>query len=261
LKYWAAHQKEMTGVSALIEQLDKLLGASSPAHPLVAQLRSKIPQAQNSYLAAFEAYKASDNNFVHGDAAAKGKHRQAACTLAELRAVLSKAELSASEAAALGAKSATTIVVTVMLLVTVVSIGCSILLSSQIVASLQQAVLLADQVAHGDLTAGTNPQGEDGVADFLRSLHAIQTSLITLVATVRHGSEDVANTSTEIAQGNHDLSSRTEQQASALEETASSMEELGSAVSQSAGNARQASLLANNARTLQYVVEMSWDRS
>ncbi len=65
----------------------------------------------------------------------------------------------------------------------------------------------------------------------------------------RIGSE-VDTAASEISAGNANLSARTEQQASSLEETASSMEELTSTVRNNAENARQADLLAANARQL-----------
>jgi methyl-accepting chemotaxis protein len=78
----------------------------------------------------------------------------------------------------------------------------------------------------------------------------MRLGLARVVSHVRHGSEGVANASSEIAHGNHDLSARTEQQASALEQTAASMEQLGDAVRQNADNARQANELAMSASTV-----------
>lgn len=116
--------------------------------------------------------------------------------------------------------------------------------------SLQQAVAATDAVAQGDLTQTIRADGQDEVAQLLRSLAAMQGSLVRVVSTVRQGSESVAAASTQIAQGNQDLSGRTENQASALEETAASMEELGSTVRQNADNAKQANQLAQGASTV-----------
>jgi methyl-accepting chemotaxis protein len=75
----------------------------------------------------------------------------------------------------------------------------------------------------------------------------MQHSLSRVVASVREGSERVANAGSEIAQGNLDLSSRTEQQASAIQQTSASMEELGSTVKQNADSAHEADALAKSA--------------
>jgi methyl-accepting chemotaxis protein len=109
-----------------------------------------------------------------------------------------------------------------------------------------QATQLAQSVASGDLC--TPIEVRDGDKDsMMAQLGLMQSSLSSIVARVRSGSEGVAIASQEIAEGNHDLSARTEQQAAALEETASSMEQLGATVRQNADSAREANQLALNA--------------
>ncbi|MDR0214712.1 MAG: methyl-accepting chemotaxis protein [Comamonas sp.] len=119
-----------------------------------------------------------------------------------------------------------------------------------IIASMQQAVQAADNVAQGDLTQRIEGKGRDEVAQLMGALGRMQQSLVQVVSTVRHGSDSVAVASTQIAHGNQDLSARTESQASALEETAASMEELSSTVKQNADNAQQANQLARSASTV-----------
>ena len=249
-KYWAAHQKQMGEVQSRIQELDQLVDAQSAVRPLTIQLRSEMQAAQAGYAAAFEAYKAANNDPVAGDKAAKGKDRAAAATLNELRTALTAAEAASSENASNGARMATRVAVAVMLLIAAATIAASVWLSRQITAALQKAVQLADRVAHGDLSTRADTRGSDEIAHLMRSLDTMQQNLATLVARVRRGSESLANASGEIAQGNHDLSTRTEQQASALQQTASSMAELGATVSQSADSARQANQLASDASSV-----------
>ncbi|NVO04901.1 MAG: HAMP domain-containing protein [Rhodoferax sp.] len=249
-KYWNSHLKEMDEVRAGIAELDKMVDDKSEAQALVTKLRTSMESAQAGYKSAFAAYKEAANDPVAGDKAAKGKDREAATTLNELRKVLAKSEADTAVVASEGAKSATRIALGVMLIITVVAVLGSIWLSRQIVGALQQAVNLADKVAHGDLSSQVDVQGSDEIAELLRSLKTMQDNLMGLVTKVRQGSESVANASSEIAHGNNDLSARTEQQAAALEQTASSMDELGSTVNHSADNARQASQLATNASSV-----------
>ena len=248
-KYWNSHLKEMKEVQDNIKQLDGLISDNN-AQALVNKLASSMLVAQEGYVKAFAAYKAADGDYLAGDLAAKGKDREAAATLNELRELLSKQEEDSAAAASATAKSSTNLAVGVMLVVTLIAMVGAVWLSREIVAPLERAVRLADSVAGGDLTNHIASNGHDEVAALLKSLNAMQGSLATLVVKVRQGSEGVATASSEIAQGNHDLSARTESQASALEETAASMEELNSTVSQSADNARQASQLATSASSV-----------
>ena len=116
--------------------------------------------------------------------------------------------------------------------------------------ALSRAVDLANAVAHGDLSQTIEVRGKDEVALLMTALSEMSASLVSVVASVRQGSDGVATASAEIAQGNNDLSARTEQQASALEETAASMEELGATVRQNADSARSANQLAMSASTI-----------
>ncbi len=126
----------------------------------------------------------------------------------------------------------------------------SIFLIRNLSQSLARAVEVAHAVAQGDLSQSIQAQGKDEITMLMQALAAMGQSLVTVVSSVRQGSESVATASAEIAQSNNDLSARTEQQASALEQTAASMEELSSTVKQNADSARQANQLAASASTV-----------
>ncbi|MBS0308121.1 MAG: cache domain-containing protein, partial [Proteobacteria bacterium] len=133
------------------------------------------------------------------------------------------------------------------LLLSALIFGICIAIARSIVRPLQEAVAVADRVAHGDLTSDINVERDDETGQLLASLKHMNASLAKIVGEVRSGTESIGSASAQIASGNMDLSSRTEQQASSLEETASSMEELTSTVKQNADNARQANSLAMSA--------------
>jgi len=145
-----------------------------------------------------------------------------------------------------------TIILFTVVVIIAVAIGIAIgwMLIKAITAPLNQVVDIARSVADGNLTLRIDGSGKSETGLALAALKDMQTNLVSVVSTVRTGSEGVAGASAEIAQGNNDLSMRTEQQASALEETAASMEELSSTVKQNADSAKQANQLAQNASTV-----------
>lgn len=244
--YWAAHQKEMAkviqGIDALALEMDDETGKATSA-----KLSQAMRAAAKAYEVAFEAYKASDFDFAAGDKAARGKDREAATLLQDLRKHLSEQEARASEGASALAARGSMLAYGVMVAVTLIGFGGSIWLSRQIVRPLSEAVHAADLVSRGDLTTPLHPEGQDEIAALLRSLQSMQQSLSQLVNKVRDGAEGVSHASSEIAQGNQDLSNRTEQQASALQQAAASMDELGSTVGRSADSAARANQVASNA--------------
>ena len=115
---------------------------------------------------------------------------------------------------------------------------------SSICRPLEQARGLAVSIARGDLTTQADLSGKDEVAELMRCLADMQTSLRRIVTSVRTATDSIGVASEEIASGNQDLSARTEAAASSLEETASSMEQLTTNVRQSAEAAQAASRMA-----------------
>ncbi len=115
---------------------------------------------------------------------------------------------------------------------------------------IHQAVAIAKRVSTGDMSETISYEGNSEMAEMLKALHDMQTSLGRVVENVRNSAHGLESASSEIAQGNQDLSGRTESQASALEQTAASMEELSSQVQHNAESARQANQLALSATTV-----------
>ena len=132
-------------------------------------------------------------------------------------------------------------------LIVALSAAAAFAITRTIVAPLNQAVALIDDVAQGHLDMDVSIDRRDEFGRLLQAIAAMQGGLRELVASVRQGADNLSLASAEIAQGNHHLSSRTEHQASALQQTASSMEQLGVTVRQNADNASQANQLAESA--------------
>ena len=152
-----------------------------------------------------------------------------------------------AEDAAAALTQANWLAVTIALLVIVAVAGMGLMLTRKLIASLKEAVKIAQTVAAGDLTYNIVVTSKDETGQLLQALKEMNDSLILIVGQVRTGTDTIATASGQIASGNLDLSARTEQQASSLEETASSMEELTSTVKQNAANAQQANELAESA--------------
>ena len=131
-----------------------------------------------------------------------------------------------------------------------VAVLASWLLRRSMLKPLKEAVLFANTMAAGDLSARfeSNSTGEFG--ELAKALNQLNVNLQAVVSDVRHEVEGVQVASNQIAAGNQDLSSRTEAQASSLEETAASMEELTSTVEHSTNSAREAASLSQRAATV-----------
>ncbi len=130
------------------------------------------------------------------------------------------------------------------------AIATTVVLIRGITIPLQQAISIARRVASGDLGSSIDTHSRNELGDLLRSLKAMNESLVNVVASVRQSSDSIATGSSQIATGNADLSHRTERQASNLQQTAASMEQLTSTVKTNAETALQAEQLAKVASSV-----------
>ena len=124
------------------------------------------------------------------------------------------------------------------------------ILTRNIVAPLQQALALAEQVAHGDLRPVILHTRGDEIGRLFDALNGMTHGVSSTVSQVLQGARAIDSASSEIAHGNQDLSQRTERQADALRETVGAMDALSSAIVQNNASARQANALAQNASTV-----------
>ena len=139
----------------------------------------------------------------------------------------------------------------ISLIVGVAGLALLVVLSWVVVQRIRRSLgavsAVAQRIGEGDLSQPIEVHGRGEVAEMMRAMQGMQTSLVRIVGDVRHSSDSIATGSSEIAMGNADLSQRTEEQASNLEETAASMEQITIAVKNNADTARKAAALAGSA--------------
>ncbi|QBP77696.1 HAMP domain-containing protein [Herbaspirillum huttiense] len=129
----------------------------------------------------------------------------------------------------------------------VCGVAFSIVLTQSITAPIAVALIISKRVAEGNLTVKAGAASKDELGQLVTSLQTMSERLHGVVASVRHGADNIAVATGEIATGNLDLSNRTEEQAGALEETAASVEQLTASVRANAENAQRADKLVSSA--------------
>ncbi len=120
-------------------------------------------------------------------------------------------------------------------------------LRRSIVQPLQQAILIAETVASGDLSQEFSSDVQGDFGRLLTALGTMEDTLTELVGRIKQSTDAIGISAGEIDAGNENLSSRTQAQVSALTETAASMEQLTATVRQNAERAQSASSLAVSA--------------
>ena len=110
--------------------------------------------------------------------------------------------------------------------------------------SLQEVLVIADDIAAGNLSRRIEASTGDESGRMLQALGRMNGSLARMVREMRDAASLVADAVQQLAAGNRDLSQRTESQAAAIEQTAASMEELTASVSANAQGSMDAQRLA-----------------
>ncbi|WP_209439222.1 methyl-accepting chemotaxis protein [Intestinirhabdus alba] len=119
---------------------------------------------------------------------------------------------------------------------------------AKIVRRLNALAVDIGRISKGDLSKKLTNFEKNEIGDIFSHVEAMRQSLVTMISTIKGNVYTIGNSSSELTTGNNDLSSRTEEQASALQETAASMEQIKITVENNTDNAKQANVLAADAR-------------
>ena len=107
----------------------------------------------------------------------------------------------------------------------------------------------ASRMSEGDLREDIVLRGNASARAGMSMMLKLQTTLRSMMGTLRDGAEQVNTAATEIAAGNLDLSQRTEQGSAELQQAASSMRHMTEAARHSSEAMGEASTLAQNTST------------
>ena len=155
-----------------------------------------------------------------------------------------------AQAALAQLQSARNWVIGCSMVVFVLALGATLSLRASIVAPLNQAILIAETVASGDLSQEFNSDLEGDFGRLLGALGTMEDTLTDLVSRIKQSTDSITASAADIDHGNTDLSRRAEDQVSSLTETAASMEQLTATVRQNAERAHSASGLAVQASAI-----------
>ncbi len=133
---------------------------------------------------------------------------------------------------------------------TIGTFGYGWIIARRITTSLNQAAVIARQVAAGNLNASIDGDGNDELGRLRFYLDIMRKSLISLSNDVQAGVTGTGHAAQVLFANNSHLATRTEDQASSLQETAAAMEELTVTVKQNSDNAAAASNLASESTAI-----------
>ncbi|MFY0528042.1 methyl-accepting chemotaxis protein [Archangium gephyra] len=120
----------------------------------------------------------------------------------------------------------------------------SIFIARIISRPLNDAVVVADRIAEGDLTVRISSGGQDETGRLLTALQRMVQKLAQIIGEVREGASALASASAQVSSSSQSLSQGTSEQASSVEETTSSLEQMTASIGQNRDHGRQMEQMA-----------------
>jgi methyl-accepting chemotaxis protein len=137
-----------------------------------------------------------------------------------------------------------------LLISTLTLIGVGLLgyfVTTNITRPLAQAVDVANQLAHGDLTAKIEVTRKDETGQLLTAMQHMVGRLSQVVAEINNGAQAIASASEEVSATAQSLAQASSEQASGVEETSASVEQMTASIAQNTENAKVTDGMATKA--------------
>ncbi len=125
--------------------------------------------------------------------------------------------------------------------------GIAFWVTRSITIPLNEAVIVANKLAEGDLTATIIVTSRDETGMLLRSMKNMMEKLSGIIGEVRGSADSLSSASEEISATAQSISQATSEQAASVEETSASIEQMSSSINQNTDNAKVTEGMASQA--------------
>nr|WP_136474126.1 methyl-accepting chemotaxis protein [Pseudomonas sp. DG56-2] len=133
--------------------------------------------------------------------------------------------------------NAVTLVISLLLVATVLTLGCALLLTRSIVKPIDDALQAAERIAEGDLTRNIHTEGHDEAARLLRAMAKMQDKLRDTLQLIAGSATQLASAAEELNSVTDESARGLQQQNNEIEQAATAVTEMTSAVEEVARNA------------------------
>lgn len=152
--------------------------------------------------------------------------------------------------------------VTITVLIILFVAAVSVILTRSITKPLAEAVAIATRISEGDLSFEVKVvDGRDETSVMLRAVQRMSNKLREIVESIRLGSDNILNSSTQINAGSQQLAQGASEQAASSEEISSSVEEMGANIEQNSENSKQTERIATELASKMEEVHQAVDKT
>ena len=143
-------------------------------------------------------------------------------------------------------KTATTIMITIIIIATILSITLSTIISRSIVNPIKEVVGAIGRAEKGDLTVQASYQSKDEIGKMVSSFNQLVEATRQAIEKVTNSANELAASTEQISASTQEISSGSQQQAHDASNSAAMMTEMTNVVEEVAQNAENAAQLAEN---------------
>ena len=118
------------------------------------------------------------------------------------------------------------------------SIGLGVVITRGITRPLNEAVMVADALAQGDLTLKVTVDSRDETGQLKQSMSNMLTKLTQIISEVNSAADALGSAAGQVSQTAQSLSNASSEQAASVEETSASVEQMTASIAQNTDNAR-----------------------
>ncbi|MDO8312857.1 MAG: methyl-accepting chemotaxis protein, partial [Sideroxyarcus sp.] len=129
----------------------------------------------------------------------------------------------------------------------VIAITFAWVITRSITRPLGEAVVVANALAAGDLTASINVTSTDETGQLLQAMQNMAGKLSSIIGEVRSSADALSSASEEISATAQSMSQATSEQAASVEETSASVEQMSASINQNTENAKVTDGMASQA--------------
>jgi methyl-accepting chemotaxis protein len=146
------------------------------------------------------------------------------------------------------ANEAMTIMISLIVVGILLSIALGLIISNVIKKPLNKMVLVANEIAKGNLDVELDINTKDEIGDLAKAFRAMTDNVNEVMTNINAASEQVAAGSTQVSDSSMSLSQGATEQASSIEELTASIEEISAQTRQNAANAEKAKEISSSAQ-------------
>ncbi|MES2678673.1 MAG: methyl-accepting chemotaxis protein [Bacteroidota bacterium] len=139
------------------------------------------------------------------------------------------------------------VLIIVIVFAIVLSFLLGLVITTAIVKPLKTAVVVAEKIANGDLTATIELDQKDEIGELASSLKKMVAKLQEVIGFVVKASGNISNASSQMNSSAQQMSESANEQASSVEEISSSMEQMTANIQQNTNNSKQTEKIAREA--------------